>query len=190
MHKGLIAATLILILLASGCGGGGASDATSGPSAASEPSTEFLQPGGPGDKYVTFGEEASAAEREAASKVLATNLKAREDAKFGIQCHTLDEAGQVEVQKALERIKATYHKKYVPGPCVKELRELAEPLVDSEVGRTDTLSRPISALRIKATSAYALYHGNDKNDYAMPMENVGGRWEVSSLNPIKLGTTP
>ncbi len=185
MRKGLIAATLILMLLASGCGG--TSSTNSRASASNEPSTEFLQPKGTGNKYVTFGEEASPEEREAASKVLATNLRAREDAKFEIQCRTMNAPGRREINLALKRIKATYHKKYVPGPCAKELRELAEPLVDSEVGRTDTLSGSISALRIKADSAYALYHGNDKNDYAMPMTTAGGQWKVGSLNPTKLG---
>jgi hypothetical protein len=189
MHKRLIAATLFLTLLASGCGGGGASSATSGPSAASEPSAEFLQPGGTGNKYVTFGKEASPEEREAASKVLEQNLKAREDAKFGTQCHTLAPAGRQEISKALKRVKANYFKKYVPGPCPKELREFAEPFVDSEIGRIDTLSGAISVLRVKGNSAYALYHGNDKNDYDMPMANIDGQWKVVSLSPTRLGPT-
>jgi len=70
--------------------------------------------------------------------------------------------------------------------CPKELKKLAEPLSGSKQIRADTLTGEIAALRVKGTQAYALYHGNDGNDYAVPMEMEGGSWKVGAIIPTEL----
>jgi hypothetical protein len=176
---GLLAAIAALLV---GCGGGGSSTsvgATNASDEVAEPSKEFNDPEGPKgpEPIATFGKESGAAEREEASAVLARNLTAREKADFGTQCETLGKRGLEAILGSgkTERVK-----------CVKELKKLAEPLSGSKEIRKDTLTGEIAALRVKGTQAYALYHGNDGKDYAMPMETEGGGWKVGAIITTEL----
>lgn len=178
-------ATVALIVFAVGCGGGSSSpSSTSGSStgdAAGEASAAFLRPKSPTNRYVKFGSEASAALRNAASSVLSENLKAREEANFAVQCATLNAAA---VKKVVEPKKKQVTTR--PKTCTKALAEIAQPLPDTEIVRFDTLGGPIAALRIEGKKAYALYHGTDHKDYAMPMEREDGQWKVGALLAISL----
>ncbi len=179
----LFLASLAVVVLIVGCGGGSNSSSSSGSStesASSEASAAFLQPKSPNNKYVTFGIEASAAQRSAATKVLTENLKAREKADFAAQCETLNVATVTEVVEAKKETTG-------PGSCPEALKKLAQPLPDTEVARFDTLGGPITALRTKGKKAIALYHGTDHKDYAMPMEQVDGHWKVGALLAFRLG---
>jgi hypothetical protein len=167
-------AMALLALLAAGCGGGSASD-----SIVAEASSEFLQPGNPNNKLVEFGSEASPSVRSEASVVLTKNLEAREAADFATQCATLDQ----------ERLEQVSHNKgsRARTACPKELRRLAEPLPESKPIRANQLSGPIAALRLKGNQAYALFHGRDTDDYAMPMDKEDGEWKVAAILLTKLG---
>jgi hypothetical protein len=166
-------ATLLLV----GCGGGGSTSVgtTSSSGGAAEPSKEFQDPeGAKGPEPVaTFGKESGDAEREEASAVLAKNLTAREKADFATQCETLGKRG-LEVVLGKSKVAAQ-------SKCQKELKKLAEPLAGSKEFRIDTLSGEVAALRVKGSQAYALYHGSDGQDYAMPMERESGEWKVGSI---------
>jgi hypothetical protein len=185
--KLLLAATTVvaLIVLAMGCGGGSSSSSSTAGSTREDPageaSAEFLHPKSPNNKYVKFGTEAPTAEREAASKVLEENLKAREEADFATQCATLNPATLEEVASPKEKGSAA------AAACPKAVKELADPLNRTRKIRADTLGGPIAALRMKGEKAYALYHGNDKKDYLMPMEKENGVWKVGSLTTTELG---
>jgi hypothetical protein len=194
----MIVATTIAVMatamLAVGCGGGSDSDAGERDSSqttdaqanqvkneveASKPgepeaSKAFLKPG---DKksLAKFGEEASANEREAASKVLEENFKAREAGDWETQCSTLtpgavEDVGEVASIQGIDG-----------GGCAKELKARAEPLQQTKSLRANSLTGPIDALRFKGNRAYALYHGVGGQDYAMPMEKVDGEWKVDDL---------
>ncbi len=130
----------------------------------------------------TFGEEAEATVRGEASSVLAENLTARQAADFKTQCATLGKRGLEAVlgegKKAADRSK-----------CAVTLKKLAEPLSGSKEVRADNLGGEIAALRIKADQAYALYHGTDGKDWAMPMELEGGSWKVGAIVAIELPKT-
>jgi hypothetical protein len=181
------ACALIILIMAlvgvSGCG-------SSGRSSSSEAETTQQAVTGtrsfPKDKeakqYVAFGEEAAASEREAASAVLTENLEARQGADFAGQCSSLGKAGLESVLGAVKSSEVQSAR----AECVGSLKSLAEPLSSTKQVRTNTLSGPISALRVKGPKAYALYHGNDGNDYAMPMEKEGGKWLVGSIVTIEL----
>lgn len=173
----------LLALLLVGCGGGGSSTsagATNASDEVAEPSKEFQDPEGPKgpEPVATFGKESGSPEREDASAVLAENLTARERANFAKQCETLGKRG---IEAVLGEGKANERSK-----CEKELKKLAEPLSGSKEIRADTLSGEIAALRVKGKQAYALYHGNDGKDYAMPMEEEGGIWKVGGIITTEL----
>jgi hypothetical protein len=184
-----LARVLALLALAAvllvGCGGGGSSTSASATNASdevAEPSKEFHDPEGPKgpEPVATFGKESGDAEREAASAVLTKNLTAREKADFATQCETLGKRG---LEAFLGEGKAERSK------CQKELKKLAEPLSGSKEIRADTLTGEIAALRIKGSQAYALYHGNDGKDYAVPMEMEGASWKVGAIIPTELPKT-
>jgi hypothetical protein len=175
---GLLLAILGLALLVAGCGGGGSSSSSQSTSAAAEPSAQFRTKNGK-NTIPTFGEEASEAERETANAVVVESLEAREAADFKTQCETLNETGLEGIPNAKNR-----------RDCPAALKEFAEPLPSTKKIRKDTLSGSITAFRVKGESGYALYHGNDGNDYALPLEKEGGSWKVSAVNTIKLESSP
>lgn len=179
LGAGVALVLLVLALVAlSGCG-------SSGDSSTSKGESTQAATGGTGAKsfpqdkeskqYVAFGEEAPSAEREAVSAILTENLEAREEADFAGQCSSLGKAGLETVLGPVKEVKKAH------AECPKSLKGLAEPLSSSKAVRTNTLSGPIAAFRVKGNKGYALYHGNDGNDYAMPMEKEGGKWLVGSI---------
>jgi hypothetical protein len=173
----LLSAVLCLCLVVAACGGGSSSstDPAPAPGGQAEPSTQFLKPHGINNKAVRFGHEASAKEREEAGAVVAQSLKARAAAKFVAQCKTLN-------AKAIEEIPGAKG----PRDCAKALEKFAKPLSSSKLVRKDTLSGPITALRVKGNRGVALYHGNDGKDYALTMAKEGGVWKISSVLTTEL----
>jgi hypothetical protein len=179
-----------LAIMLAGCGGGGSSSSSSpttsttksstvsakepAASSANGPSAEFLKPNSK-NKIVTFGREGSAAERKAASAVVAKSLKARETADFATQCSTLNKKGIAGVPGATG-----------PKDCARALRKFAEPLPASEFVRKDTLSGRIDVLRVEGNRGYALWHGNDTVDWAVPLEKEGGAWKLSTVKTIEI----
>jgi hypothetical protein len=170
---------VIAALLVAGCGGGSSSSSSptasgsattaSDSSEGAEPSKQFLKPKGK-NEIAEFGSEASVEERETASKVVEESLKAREEADFATQCETLS-------LKGIEEIPGTKNR----AECPKSLKSFAEPLSETKEARKDTLSGPIDAMRVKGEKGYALYHGTDKKNYAVPLEEEDGAWKVASV---------
>lgn len=171
LRVGLCLALLFAGVLIAGCGGGSSSSTASSSEAASgtEPSAQFLKKKGK-NTIPKFGEESSTQEREAANAVVVESLEAREAADFKTQCETLNMAAIKEVPGAKTR-----------AGCSAALKKLAEPLAKTKEIRKDTLSGSIAALRVKGEKGYALYHGNDGKNYAVPLEKEGGAWKVGSL---------
>ncbi len=169
---GVLLAALCLCVVLAGCGGGDSSSSTqaSGNEGEADLSAQFLKPGGKNNDVVKFGHEASAKDRKEAGAVMAASFEARASAQFTAQCKTLN-------MKAIEEIPGAKGRR----DCAKSLRKFAEPLSSSELVRRDTLSGPITAMRIKGNQGFALYHGNDGKDYVQPLEKEGGSWRVSAL---------
>jgi hypothetical protein len=173
----------LFALLLVGCGGGGGSSssgAVGGGKDIAEPSKEFHDPEGPKgpEPVATFGKEAGDADRKEASAVLSANLTARQKADFATQCKTLGKRG---LESFLGSGKGAQRSK-----CKKELKKLAEPLSGSKKIRADTLSGEIAALRVKGNQAWALFHGSDGKDNAMPMEREDGVWKVGAILTTEL----
>lgn len=169
----LLTAAVTAALAVAGCGG---SSSSSTDAAVVGASAAFLKPHSQTNKYVNYGEESSAAERKAASPVLSSNLKSREEADFAVQCSTLS-------RKMIDTLLKT---EAGSKSCPDALKALAEPLVGTKSVRTDKLKGPIGALRVKGDSAYALFHGTDHADYAMLMANESGTWKVAEIKTIEL----
>jgi hypothetical protein len=184
----LIVAVVVGAMLAAGltaCGGssgsataegskttGGSESSSTSEAGSSEPSREFITKGGE-NKIPTFGQEAEAAEREAASAVLEENLQARAVGDWASQCSSLTEGAIKEVKESSPAAGAK--------TCAKALEAFAEPLAGTKSVRANTMTGPIAVLRVEGNKAYALYHGTGGKNYAMPMEKVGDEWKVAAL---------
>jgi hypothetical protein len=172
---------LVAVLLLAGCGGGSSSTSSSSAPASTEASKEFNDPQGVKEPITTFGKEAGEAERGAASSALAESLTARQEADFAKQCATLGKRG-------LESVFGEGKKAPDPANCKAELEKVAQPLSSTKEVRKDTLEGEIAALRIEGDQAFALYHGSDGKDWAMPMEEEKGSWRVGGILAIELPT--
>lgn len=175
----------VVIVAAPGCGGGSSSSAGSGSSSDSsetvsqengsggstKPSAEFLGKGENG-KLATVGEEASAAEREAASRVIEKSLRARAAGDWATQCTTL----AAQLIAGLERRAKTLGAKI---GCPSALEAQAAPAPES--ARDNTMTGPIDVLRINGTQVFAFYHGTENKDYVMPLFDEGGEWKLAVL---------
>jgi hypothetical protein len=168
----LIAGVLVVAGLAMmvGCGGlSSASKSTESNDSGPEPSKEFLGKGKNG-KLAKIGQEASAAEREAASQVLERSLNAREEGDWQAQCETLAAAAVEQIEKGAQVLGAG------PG-CAKALEAQAAPLAPES--RENTMTGPIDAFRInQKINGFAFYHGTKKRDFVIPLIKQGGEWKV------------
>jgi hypothetical protein len=181
----MVAATL-MAAFASGCGSGDSSSSTSSDSSSGNATTpsesagiaSFLKKGSK-NKIATFGQEASAEEREAASSVLEENLQTRAAGDWASQCSTLAAA---TIKKEVEEAPIAQG---IEG-CAKQLEAQAKPLSITKGVRANTMTASIGALRVKGDKAFALYHGTKGVDYSMPMEKEGDEWKVASLTTTKL----
>lgn len=174
----LAAILLALIAAIAGCGSGSSTTDASAASTGGSPS-EFIKPGKKAtNKYAEIGHAADDAEREAASKVLTENFKARAKGNWATQCSTLTRP----VVKEIEGPESSGN----GLKCAASLKQLASPLSESKAARSNTLTGPIDVLMVKGVKAYALYHGTKHKDYAMPMEKVGNVWKVGSLSTTEI----
>jgi len=172
--KALVAAVVCaLIIAAAGCGGSGSS-ADSGSPSGPEASATFLNPGGK-NRIPKFGEEAEEDERESASDVLEENLQARAAGEWAKQCDTLTAARVNNVKSTAEG-----------ESCASALKGQALPLSESKAVRANTMDGPIDALRVAGNRGFALYHGKNGKDFAMPMKKEDDEWKVSSLTESEL----
>jgi hypothetical protein len=171
------ASALTLAIGAAGCGGSGSSSDSS-----TVPAIKPFSAAGENAKYVKFGEEALAADREAANLVLEANLEARAAGDFAKQCATLN-------FKTVEEVTGS-SKPNARSECPQSLQTFAEPLNQTKGQRADMMDEPITSLRVKGKQGYALFHGKDAKDYAMPMETEGGKWMVGALLTTELESSP
>lgn len=171
-------AAVIALLAAAfaGCGGddstttGARSGSTPADATAqgSPPNPDFARPGGD-ESVQRFGTEAPAAERAAASAVLADYLRAAAAERRVAQCRRLSAA-------ALESLEQ------LGGGCASAL----EAVTPGQASSGAAMANPVGSLRVEGGRAYALYHGRDGVDYAVPMREEGGEWKVDALAPLEL----
>ncbi len=166
---GTALACLVISLLVLGCGGGSASESSSSSTANNSGSlAEFNNE----NSAVTFGKEASQAELEEASRLVARTLQTRSDHDWAGQCATLSKA-------AIKQFKSEGPASVKNSPCGVALGAQGK-LAPQSILR-DNLRGSVVALRVQGKTGFAFYHGNDSKDWAMPMEKEAGQWRVNSL---------
>jgi|GEM_PF-1231657 len=179
-------ALLALIVGAVGCGSG---DSSTG----SDETTEVLYPRikGPGREFIIpggdnvtqfFGEEASAAERERASKVVQAWMKARVAEDWATDCGHL----------AREYVKTlVVDARAVSEGKAKNCPQALAFFGDAASGSSgNTLTGPIDSLRIRDTvtgntekEAFAQWHGPNEIDWILSLRKEGGAWKVAQASP-------
>jgi hypothetical protein len=188
--KPLLATALALLLATApgACGGDGSGDSTAGSTTTAttakkpeEPdagSASFLVPGGD-NSVQNYGEEAGAAEREAASDVVVAFLRAREKGDWkGVCAHIY-----TDTLKPLEAI-AERGAEFEGEGCPELLALLTRGAPAS--ARASTIGSGINSLRVDGDRAFALYHGTDGRDYLVPLVDDDGEWKVGTLAPTEL----
>jgi hypothetical protein len=167
----LIAATL------GGCGRSGSSSPSGGTEAAATPPEKPFK--GPAE-ITKFGKPGSPSDLQAASKVLAENLEAREDGDFAKQCASLNAETQAEITGATQPAEQA-------SECPTKLKALAEPLKQTAGVRKDTFDGSIDEIRVKGAKAWALYHGSEGKNYSIPLQREEGSWKVGSIATTEIG---
>ena len=167
----MLSSLAVLGALAAGCGSGSSTAATG-------PSTEFMAKGG-NNKPATFGEPADQEEFEAAARVLEESLGARAAGEWAKQCATL-------TPSAIEKIEADAPNFGAKKGCANGLRAEAKPFATTKDSRANSLTGPITVLRVKGKRGYLLYHGAKHRDYAMPVAKEGGEWKIGRVTTINV----
>jgi hypothetical protein len=173
--KRKITLVFLLAILMAALAGCGSSDSSSSSSSSGEATgnASFLKKGSK-NTIVKFGQEADDAEREAASSVLEENLQARANGDWAAQCASLTATAIKQVEEGGAALGTK-------GDCSKKLEAQAQPVSETKAIRANTMTGPVAALRVEGIKAYALYHGTEGIDYAMPMTREGDEWKVDSL---------
>lgn len=171
----LLCAFALLALALAGCGsssssttGGGGTTAEQAPQTGR--SSEFLGPKSE-NKQAKFGHEGSAAELEEVSEILEASLTAREEGDWAGQCATLS--------KSVKEFLANAPGANKIGGCPAQLGTQGEKAPASVL--KNNISEAVAAFRVNGKNGYALYHGTDQKDWAMPMDKEGDGWKVGAL---------
>jgi hypothetical protein len=139
------------------------------------PSREFLIPDG--DNAVqTFGPEASAADREAASRVIHAWMRARVAEDWGADCSFFSEP----YIRALVKDANTVSNGKVTN-CPQALDYFGEQASGTS---GNTLMGPIDSLLVRGNRAFAQWHGPEE-DWILPLRKEGGQWKVDIASPLE-----
>lgn len=191
MKLGVGVALVLALALVAGCGSGDSSTVAETVKSRpypwlKGPSREFLVPGG--DNVVqTFGEEATAKERQRAFRVIAAWMKARAVQDWKTDCsyfshaykHSLvtTDARQVTNGKVTTCPAALAYFGHLASGSYKN--NLTGPIDSLRVGESLELVEGRHVL-----GAYAQYHGNDGRDWVIPLEREGDEWKIAKAAPI------
>lgn len=127
-----------------------------------------------GDNSIpTYGSEASAAQLASAEATLSRYLAARAAGEWGPACVQMS----TQVQKQLTLLAGEK-----AGHCAAAYAKLAEQAPAS--AHVDPLVHGLAALRVESPHAFALFYGPGSQQYMVPMEQEGGDWKVSQLEPV------
>lgn len=176
----LLGFSILLGLL--GCGGGSDESAQTTSEERLYPSLEGPARGflvRDGDNAVPiFGHEATKAEREQASRVIEAWMRARAATDWKRDCSYFSR----QYVKALVAEDATQITNGRVKTCPQALAYFGEA---ASGDYRNTMSGPIGSLRIREGHGYALYHGSDGHDWAVPVDQENGRWLVALAAPIE-----
>jgi hypothetical protein len=124
----------------------------------------------------TYGSEASASQRAGAEAALAAFLAARARGDWANACAYL----AASTRSRLEQLaKPSNGKPAGCGPILKMFAGSGPP-----ASLADPLTGGLLSLRVKGASAFALWVGPKRQEYAMPMASEGGAWKVTQIAPL------
>jgi hypothetical protein len=173
---------IAITIAVSACGGGSSTSSSSAdstsPNSTASKSESIAE--AESKHVLSFGHEAEADERDAASKVLEENLRARAGKDWSGQCNSLSARLSKELVERAELISGKHGK----GTCAKGLELEAEPVSPSVL--KDPMTGPIDVLRVEGPKAYALFQGSEGKEYGMPMAKEGDAWKVDQLTTIEI----
>jgi hypothetical protein len=146
-------------------------------------SKEFLGPKNERNYEATFGKEGTLAELEQVAQIVAESIQARSEHDWQKQCETLSQTG-LSIVTQLTEYEEEQGKPPLQG-CAAQLERAARIAPPSAI--RNNMRGPVAAFRVEGIRGLALYHGDDKKDWAMRMQNEGSEWRVSSLSadPLK-----
>jgi hypothetical protein len=145
------------------------------------PTREFLVEGG--DNIVqTYGEEASAAEREKASRVIHAWMEARVAKDWATDCKYF---GKEYRENLVEDANGVTKGRVKDCPSALEFFGAAASGTSG-----NTLTGPIDSLRVREAvegsgelNAFAQWHGPE-HDWILPLTRENGVWRVTSASPL------
>lgn len=177
MKRALIALVLVAAVVEIGCGdpGGDTSSSTETVVYPEGPSREFYVPGG--DNLIQFyGREASAAERESASRTIEAWMRARAASQWARVCRYSDAATVDYAFRTASQIT-----KRTIEDCTEAM---AIVFARTERFPANTMTGPIDSLRVGEGRGYAQYHGRGGRDWIVPVTSEGGEWKAAIFDPI------
>jgi hypothetical protein len=175
-------ALMLMIALGSGCGGGESSTVAEGTENErlypwlKGPTREFLIREGD-NEVQTYGREATKAEREQASLVIAAWMRARAAQNWKKDCSYFS-------RRYRHSLIATDAMVVSEGKVKNCAQGLAYWGHVASGTYKNNLTGPIDSLRVGKSHSYAQYHGNDGHDWVIVVEKEGGKWRLASTKPI------
>jgi hypothetical protein len=160
-----------------GAGSGGGSESGWESHSSKERSAGFRNKGGD-NSIQSYGGEANAEERAAATRTISTFFAAQRAGQWAKVCGVLS-AKNLEQLEAFAKRLAKVKKNDCAG--VLELLNANAP----SQRPPETIKGGVVSLRREGDSSFALYHGIDGKNYALPLTLEGGQWKLTSL-----GATP
>lgn len=137
-------------------------------------STQFRVKGGD-NSVQEFGEEADAADLNAAAVALHNFLDARAEGNWAAACDYMSKATVESFEQLAERAKQIEDKS-----CAGILGKLTNPAAKSSM-KAEAEKANVGSLRVEGEQSFVIYTGIDGTVLAMPMANEDGSWKVASL---------
>lgn len=129
-----------------------------------------------GDNSIpTYGSEASGPQLTAAEAALSSYLAARAEGAWTRACSLIS----ASVAKQLEALAGAAG---ANQSCATTYAKLSEGV--PAAARADPLTGGLAALRIESPHAFALFVGSGGQQYMMPLEEEGGGWKVTQIEPV------
>lgn len=190
MKLGVGLVLVLALLVACGCGGDSSTGASSGKTEpypwVKGPSREFIVPGG--DNVVqAFGEEGTPKERAEATVVISAWLRARAARNWNKDCSYFSEDYRRAIAADAHSVTSGEVKETCPAALAFFKAEASGDFVNTLDGSIDSLrvgeGQGVSG-HAPVKTAYAQYHGNDGEDWVVPLEWENGEWKVTKATPI------
>jgi hypothetical protein len=129
--------------------------------------------------YLTFGDEASSADRAAAATAVQSFLRARANGDIAKQCALM----AATAKKALQEFGGGLTEKHQPCP---ELMEAVNARINQKAVRGPGQIR-VTAVRVDGDRGFVIYKDADGKTSAFSVVREGSSWKAGALNGYPVG---